>query len=208
MVLSDGRRRNDLRRQSRALHPVAGGRPHASSALPSRFAGPRGDAPRIRRRGRVRPAARDRRPGVSAWPGGCAGGVPFGGRAPAGGSGVLSEEALILGVVAGACMLLVLGVLEQVWPSRPRHQIRRSRAQLPSPPPPALPAEPAMSPRVTLSFSPSRPPAETVFRRPAGYVEPPPAGVEPPVRVEPAVPVEPVVHVPPAAPVEPPAPAG
>jgi tetratricopeptide (TPR) repeat protein len=70
-----------------------------------------------------------------------------------------------------------------------------------------------MSPRLTGSLSPSRPPAETVFRRPAGHVEPPPEHVEPPVRVEPGVrveptvPVEPVVHVPPVEPVEPPTPA-
>ena len=48
-----------------------------------------------------------------------------------------------------------------------------------------------MSPRMTLSLSPSRPPAETVFRRPAGYVEPP-ARVEPAPRVEPVAPVQPV----------------
>src|SRR5262245_53076430 len=103
-------------------------------------------------------------------------------------------------------MLLVLGVLEQIWPSKPRHPVRRPSAPPPSPPPPAPPAEPAMSPRLTSTLSPSRPPAETVFRRPAGYVEPPPADVDPPGRAEPAVPVEPVAHVPPDEPVEPPAP--
>ena len=56
-----------------------------------------------------------------------------------------------------------------------------------------------MSPRMTLSLSPSRPPAETVFRRPAGYVEPP-ARVEPPVRVEPSVRVQPVAPAEPVAP--------
>lgn len=124
---------------------------------------------------------------------------------------MLSEEALILAAVAGACMLLVLGVLEQVWPSRPRHPIRRPRALPPSAP---ASAEPAMSPRMTLSLSPSRPPAESLFRRPAGYVEPqarvepparaePPAPVEPPRQVEPPIRVEPPVRVEPVAPVEP-----
>src|SRR5206468_1307581 len=205
MVISDGRRRHDLRRQSRALHPVAGARPHAPSTVPSRFAGSRGDAPGVRRRGRLRPAARDRRPVGSARSGGGAGGVPFGGRAAAGGSGVLSEEALILGVLAGACMLLILGVLEQVWPSRPRHPVRRPQA--PSPTPPASrPAEPLVSPRLTLSLPPSRPPAQTVFRRPAGYVEPP-VRVQPVAPAEPVVPAESVVPEPPARPViSPPAP--
>src|SRR5262245_6081031 len=110
-------------------------------------------------------------------------------------------------------MLLVLGVLEQVSPSRPRHPIRRPRTPPPSPPPPALPAEPATPPRPTLSLSPSRPPAETVFRRPEGYVDPPPARVDPPVHVEPetgvppAGPVEPSAHLSPVQPVEPLAPA-
>ena len=64
-----------------------------------------------------------------------------------------------------------------------------------------------MFPRLTLSLSPSRPPAETVFRRPPGYVEPP-VQVEPqprvelPTRVEPAAWVEPPVRVEPPAGVE------
>jgi tetratricopeptide (TPR) repeat protein len=115
---------------------------------------------------------------------------------------VLSEEALILGVLAGACMLLVLGVLEQVWPSRPRHPIRRPRALPPSPPTPARPAEQAMSPRMTLSLSPSRPPAETVFRRPPGYIEPP-ARVAPVPQVVPVAPVQSVKPAEPPTPAEP-----
>jgi tetratricopeptide (TPR) repeat protein len=62
-----------------------------------------------------------------------------------------------------------------------------------------------MSPRLTLSLSPSRPPAETVFRRPAGYVEPP-VPVEPAVRLEPVVRVQPVGSADPLAPAEPVAP--
>jgi tetratricopeptide (TPR) repeat protein len=70
-----------------------------------------------------------------------------------------------------------------------------------------------MSPRLTLSLSPSGPPAETMFRRPPGYVEPPvrvepprvdlPTRVEPPARVEPPVRVEPPARVEPVATVEP-----
>jgi tetratricopeptide (TPR) repeat protein len=71
-----------------------------------------------------------------------------------------------------------------------------------------------MSPRLPLSLSPYRPPAETMFRRPPGYVEPPerveppsrvelPTRVEPPARVEPPVRVEPPARVEPVATVEP-----
>jgi tetratricopeptide (TPR) repeat protein len=45
---------------------------------------------------------------------------------------VLSEEALIVLAAFGACGLLVLGILELLWPARPRHPVRR----LPPPPPP------------------------------------------------------------------------
>jgi len=44
---------------------------------------------------------------------------------------VLSEEALVLMAVVGACALLILGTIELIWPSKPRHPVRRS---------PALPA--------------------------------------------------------------------
>jgi len=49
---------------------------------------------------------------------------------------VLSEEALVLVTAVGACALLILGILELVWPSRPRHPVRR----LEPAPPPAKPA--------------------------------------------------------------------
>jgi tetratricopeptide (TPR) repeat protein len=49
---------------------------------------------------------------------------------------VLSEEALIVLAAFGACGLLVLGVVELLWPARSRHPVRRL------PPPPA-----AQSPR-------------------------------------------------------------
>lgn len=38
---------------------------------------------------------------------------------------MLSEAALILIVALGACALLILGVLELIWPTRPRYPVRR-----------------------------------------------------------------------------------
>ena len=38
---------------------------------------------------------------------------------------LLSEEALIVLAAFGACGLLVLGVVELLWPARPRHPVRR-----------------------------------------------------------------------------------
>jgi tetratricopeptide (TPR) repeat protein len=43
-------------------------------------------------------------------------------------AGVLSEEALIVLAAFGACGLLVLGVLELLWPTRSRHPVRRAPA--------------------------------------------------------------------------------
>ena len=53
---------------------------------------------------------------------------------------MLSEEALILIAVVGACALLVLGVLELIWPSRPRHPVRRAQ---PAKAPTTIPVKPA-----------------------------------------------------------------
>ena len=41
---------------------------------------------------------------------------------------MLTEEALIVLAAIGACGLLVLGVLELMWPTRPRHPLRRPPA--------------------------------------------------------------------------------
>lgn len=101
-------------------------------------------------------------------------------------------------------MLLVLGVLEQVWPTKPRHPIRRFRAPS-SPPPPPRRAEPSVSARLTLALSPSRPPAESVFRRPPGYVDP--SARESVPRVEPLAPVKPAELTIPTTPPEPSVPA-
>ncbi|PYN33160.1 MAG: hypothetical protein DME01_19370 [Candidatus Rokuibacteriota bacterium] len=139
---------------------------------------------------------------------------------------MLSEEALIIAAVAGACVLLVLGVLELVWPTRPRHA-RRSRGEPdPARPVAAAPPRPAQSilPRRLIdSPSASRPAGGFVFPPPADYVPPPlpreevrpltrpiglvrPATAEeatipPPVEHEASPPVEPV-----EAPVAPPEP--
>jgi tetratricopeptide (TPR) repeat protein len=55
---------------------------------------------------------------------------------------MLSEEALIVIAAFGACGLLALGVLELVWPTRPRHPVRVRR------PVPARRPLPARSPGV------------------------------------------------------------
>src|SRR5439155_4591686 len=72
-------------------------------------------------------------------------------------------------------------VLELIWPSRPRHPVRRPHARRAPP----RPVEAILPSRLVLNVSPSRPPAELVFRRPAGYVTPPPApeAVTPPVAI-------------------------
>ena len=61
---------------------------------------------------------------------------------------MLSEEALILIAVVGACALLVLGVVELIWPSKPRHPTRRSLAPPPplDPPPEEVSSVPAPPP--------------------------------------------------------------
>ena len=43
-----------------------------------------------------------------------------------GGAYVLSEEGFLLIVVGGACVLLVLGILELLWPTKPRRPARRA----------------------------------------------------------------------------------
>lgn len=132
---------------------------------------------------------------------------------------MLSEEALILAAVAGACTLLVLGVLELVWPTRPRHARRPEPEPMPARPPlaaiPARPAQSILPRRLVDSPSASHPAGGFVFPPPADYVPPPreevrlvrpaepiAARVVPP---EPAyvAPPEPVYIAPPAVEVEP-----
>jgi len=103
---------------------------------------------------------------------------------------VLTEEALILVAVAGACVLLVLGVLELMWPTRPRHA-RRVR------PEPALvaavprPVQSILPRRLIDSPSASRPAGGFVFPPPADYVPPPPP------REEARPPEPPLIKLPP-----------
>jgi tetratricopeptide (TPR) repeat protein len=89
---------------------------------------------------------------------------------------VLSEQALIVAVVLGACVLLILGVLELIWPTR-RRRPRRARAEpAPARPIPAAPARPAQSilpRRLVDSPSASRPSGGFAFPPPADYVPPP-----------------------------------
>lgn len=82
---------------------------------------------------------------------------------------MLSEEALILLAATGAVVLLVLGVLELVWPSKPRHPVRRAQAKPASParqapPPPAVPfARPTPAPTQTPPTASAKP---TTFTKP------------------------------------------
>ena len=90
---------------------------------------------------------------------------------------MLSEQALILAAVIGACALLVLGVLELLWPTRSRRP-RRSGIE-PAPARPSLtvtPARPAQSilPRRLVDSPPAtRPAGGFAFPPPADYVPPP-----------------------------------
>jgi tetratricopeptide (TPR) repeat protein len=64
---------------------------------------------------------------------------------------MLSEEALIVAAAFGACGLLVLGVLELLWPTRPRRPARpRPLAAAPS----AVAAPPGVEPPVIVALAP------------------------------------------------------
>ena len=104
---------------------------------------------------------------------------------------VLTEEALILVAVAGACVLLVLGVLELMWPTRPRHA-RRVRPE-PAVVAAALPrsVQSILPRRLIDSPSASRPAGGFVFPPPADYVPPPPP------REEARPPEPPLIKLPP-----------
>lgn len=85
---------------------------------------------------------------------------------------MLSEEALILIAAAGGLALLVLGVIELLWPSMPRHPMRR--ASTPLAPPPAAARPPRAAPAPVAK--PVPPPAS------AARPEPPPAAEGAPPR--------------------------
>jgi hypothetical protein len=116
-------------------------------------------------------------------------GLPAGATAAARMSSMLSEEALIVLAAFGACGLLVLGVLELIWPTRSRHAMRRAPAAplarrapyarrlpplVPSPVPLApLPAA-LVSPTATALAPPELPPpAESVPAPPLEMTAPP-----------------------------------
>jgi tetratricopeptide (TPR) repeat protein len=104
---------------------------------------------------------------------------------------VLSEEALIVAAVVGACSLLVLGILELVWPTR-RRRGRRSEVE----PPPARPSPSVTPARPTQSILPRRLIDSPSAARPTGFVFPPPADyVPPPLPREEMRPLRPVGYV-------------
>jgi tetratricopeptide (TPR) repeat protein len=90
---------------------------------------------------------------------------------------VLSEEALIVAAVAGACALLVLGVLELLWPTRsrrPRHSgVEPTSARPSQTVTPARPAQSILPRRLVDSPSATRPAGGFAFPPPADYVPPP-----------------------------------
>jgi tetratricopeptide (TPR) repeat protein len=83
---------------------------------------------------------------------------------------VLSEEALVLIAVVGACALLILGIVELIWPSKPRHPVRRS----PAPPARPVRAAPAVTkaPPAVQSRPAAAPAAEPGPRRRRSKVSP------------------------------------
>jgi len=105
---------------------------------------------------------------------------------------VLSEEALILLAAFAAVALVVLGVLELVWPSKPRHPVRRR---------PPVPLRPAPPPRPAAPELPGAPLAAGAAQSP--FAQPPRAAARPvaspraPVAPPPAPPT-PRVEAPPA----------
>jgi tetratricopeptide (TPR) repeat protein len=105
---------------------------------------------------------------------------------------MLSEEALIVLAAVGAVGLLVLGVLELLWPTKPRHPVRQRTSETPraarphrqsalvrharergrepyarrQPAPTSAPAPPALPPRPPLLTSPPPSPAPLVASLP------------------------------------------
>ena len=110
---------------------------------------------------------------------------------------MLSEEALIVAAVVGACALLVLGILELLWPTRRRHTRRSS-------PEPTRPPQAVTPSRPTQSILPRRLIDSPSSARPSGFVFPPPADyVPPPLPREEIRPIRPVGYVVPERPSEP-----
>jgi tetratricopeptide (TPR) repeat protein len=111
---------------------------------------------------------------------------------------MLNEDALLLLLLLVACGLVSLGTLELLWPTRPRHPLRRSSvardlsrrpparlvsqrpAARPSPPSPPA-AEPPPPPALTVVADAPAPPAATVVESPAALEPVAPPAPEPPV---------------------------
>ena len=92
---------------------------------------------------------------------------------------MLSEEALILIAVVGACALLILGIIELIWPSQPRHPVRRLQpAKTPTTPTRLAPPGPVKGPPpVAAKFTPpdpakATPPVEPATRTRRSKVSP------------------------------------
>ena len=121
---------------------------------------------------------------------------------------MLNEDGLLLLLVFGACVLVVLGTLELLWPTRPRHPRRRSavardlsrRPPAPFAPPPRAPRPARMAPPI------ARPPVARATQAPSPPPEPrAPAELLDAVqrRLAPlGTPPEPIAVVSPPAPVE------
>src|SRR5207247_2549311 len=134
--------------------------------------GPCRHAERVRRGDAGGQGRRDRRRGGPAGPGRRPRRVPLDRRASPGRRRMLSEEALILIAVVGACALLILGILELIWPSRPRHPVRRS--------------PPSKGPAPTLAKPTAAAPVRVTPPVAANFTPPAPAKVTPPVEPLPA----------------------
>jgi hypothetical protein len=99
---------------------------------------------------------------------------------------MLSEEALIVLATLMASGLLVLGVMELVWPPKPRRAVVRRPRPAPAAPLPPMPREIADSSSVFRSLrepAPSvveAPPVPAVVEEPPQVVEPPPPPPPPP----------------------------
>ena len=130
---------------------------------------------------------------------------------------MLSEEALIVLAAFGACALLVLGILELVWPTRPKHPARdrasvvprvarphrqsaltrhareRTRPYARRQPDPVAPLAPSVGP-VPLADAPLEPVAESPVDVVAGSPLEPVAAS--PASVAANVPLEPVAQLP------------
>jgi hypothetical protein len=87
---------------------------------------------------------------------------------------MLSEEALIVLAALGACGLVLLGIAELVWPSRPRHPPRRQSPIEPSAEAPASsPREPAAAAAAAPLTEPSDVTAAVRSPRRTGALAPP-----------------------------------